>query len=113
LLTLVVHLTGVERNWFERVIAGRTIERDRDAEFGDVAMTVDEAVAGYREQCARSRDVLDAVGSPADECAGRRGVSVRWVLHHMLEETARHAGHADITRELVDGQVGWKRGDRG
>ncbi len=48
-----------------------------------------------------------------DACLGVEGYSVRWVLHHILEETARHAGHADITRELIDGAVGWNRTDRG
>jgi hypothetical protein len=113
IINLVFHLTNVERNWFEAVIAGRTIERDRDSEFGDIDLTVDEVIAGYREQCARSNDVARGVASLDDECKGREGFSVRWVLHHMLEETARHAGHADITRELLDGAVGWNRADRG
>ena len=111
--TLIVHLTGVERNWFEHVIAGREIQRDRDAEFEDSDVTVADVIAAYRAQCARSNDVVASVGSLDDECAGRKGFSIRWVLHHMLEETARHAGHADITRELLDGEVGWNRTDRG
>jgi hypothetical protein len=113
LLTLIVHLTGVELGWFEGAIAGRPIERNRDAEFEDIDVTVAEAVAAYRAQCARSNDVANTIGSLDQACAGRPGTSVRWVLHHMLEETARHAGHADITRELLDGEVGWNRTDRG
>jgi uncharacterized damage-inducible protein DinB len=109
LLTLIVHLTGVETNWFQGVIAGREITRDRDAEFEEWAKgveTVDEAVAAYRAEYARSNEVLDAVASLDAPCPGEKGYSVRWVLAHMLEETARHAGHADITRELIDGTVG-------
>jgi hypothetical protein len=109
LINLIVHLTGVERNWFESVIAGRSIQRDRDAEFADITVSVADAVAGYRQQCVRSNEVANTVGSLDEECAGRKGYSVRWVLHHMLEETARHAGHADMTRELLDGEVGWNR----
>jgi uncharacterized damage-inducible protein DinB len=111
--TLIVHLTGVELGWFEGAIAGRPIQRNRDAEFEETDITVADAIAAYRAQCARSNDVVASVGSLEDECAGRKGVSVRWVLHHMLEETARHTGHADITRELLDGEVGWNRTDRG
>jgi hypothetical protein len=108
LLNLVVHLTGVERNWFQNVIAGRPIERDRDAEFGELDTTVDRAVAAYRDECVRSNEVLRE--AKLDEaCAGEPGYSVRWVLHHMLEEVARHAGHADITRELIDGATGFSR----
>jgi hypothetical protein len=113
LLTLIVHLTGVELGWFEGTIAGTPIERNRDSEFEDLDVTVAEAIAAYRAQCARSNDVVSAVRSLDEKCAGQPGTSVRWVLHHMLEETARHAGHADITRELLDGEVGWNRTDRG
>ncbi len=107
LLTLLVHLTGVEMGWFQGVIAGRTFERDREAEFKALdAKTVSEVVAAYRAECARSNEVLEAVDSLDAPCPGEKGYSVRWVLAHMLEETARHAGHADITRELIDGTVG-------
>ena len=113
LLTLIVHLTGVELGWFEGAIAGRPIERDRDAEFVDTGITVADAIAAYRAQCARSNEVVLDVESLDQECAGRPGTNVRWVLHHLLEELARHTGHADITRELLDGEVGWNRTDRG
>jgi hypothetical protein len=112
LLTLIVHLTGVELSWFQGAIAGKTVERDRDAEFRELDITVDDAVKAYRAQCERSNDVVAALGSLDDECLGRKGCSNRWVLHHLIEETARHAGHADITRELVDGAVGWSRTSR-
>ena len=112
LLNLIVHLTGVERNWFQRVVAGNEIRRDRDAEFGDLSITVSDAVESYRAECLGSNGVIDDV-VPDDVCRGEPGYSVRWVLLHMIEETARHAGHADITRELIDGAVGWNRADRG
>ncbi len=107
LLNLVVHLAGVERNWFQRVIAGRTVDRDRDAELAELPqdVTIASAVAMYRSACAESNDVLRGV-DPADACRGMDKLTVRWVVLHMLEEIARHAGHADITRELIDGTVG-------
>lgn len=113
LINLIVHLTGVERNWFQRTIGGKRVERDRDSEFETITLTVDEAVAAYRAECARSNEVVAEFEDVAEPCRGEAGYSVRWVLHHMLEETARHAGHADITRELIDGSVGWNRTDRG
>jgi hypothetical protein len=70
-------------------------------------VTVAEAVAGYRAEWQRSNEVMHDVASLDESCKGESGFSVRWVLLHMLEETARHAGHADITRELIDGTVGF------
>ncbi len=106
LLNLVVHVAGVERNWFQHVIAGRTVERDRDAELAELPadVTVASAVASYRSVCAESNDILHSV-DPADTCRGIDRLNVRWVALHLIEELARHAGHADITRELIDGTV--------
>lgn len=106
LLNLVVHLAGVERNWFEHVIAGRRVERDRDAELAELPpdVTIEKAAESYRHAWARSNDILvDAALD--DACRGEERLTVRWVVLHILEETARHAGHADITRELIDGTV--------
>lgn len=109
LLNLVVHLSGVERNWCQYVTAGRTVERDRDAELAELPaeVTVSTAVATYRQVCRENNEIVG--GLNLDEpCRGEGmdGLNVRWVLLHMIEETARHAGHADITRELIDGVVG-------
>lgn len=107
LLTLIVHLTGVERGWSEGVIGGREVDRDRDAEFDELvaSTTVERAVAAYLEQGERTNEIIRSVELD-QPCAGEAGYSVRWVVLHLLEETARHAGHADITRELIDGSVG-------
>jgi hypothetical protein len=70
----------------------------------------DSVVAEYRAACARSRAIIDAASSldalseNADELRGN--VSLRWILVHMLEETARHAGHLDLMRESIDGRTG-------
>lgn len=112
LLNLLVHLTGVDRGWVEGVIGGREIERDRDAEFREIELSVAEAIAAFREQCARSNEIIDRA-SLDDRMTGQYGTySVRWVLQHLLEEYARHAGHADITRELIDGATGYSRTEK-
>ncbi|HEY6709024.1 MAG TPA: DinB family protein [Actinomycetota bacterium] len=114
---IVKHLRWVELEWFQRVLAGRSAEdlppvpgagTDPDAEFhlepGD---TVERLLADYQEACAWSRTT--AAGHALDDVAPhfRMGeVSLRWIYVHMIEETARHAGHADILREQLDGTTG-------
>lgn len=107
LLTLIVHLTGVELGWTEGTILGGDPDRDRDAEFSELVdrTTVSEAVKAYLAQGERTNEIVRALDLD-QPCAGEAGYSVRWVLLHLLEETARHAGHADITRELIDGTIG-------
>jgi uncharacterized protein DUF664 len=68
---------------------------------------VDEVSAFYRSECAAADAALDAVPSLDLPSAGDfRPTTWRWALFHMVEETARHAGHMDITRELLDGSRG-------
>ena len=109
LLGLVQHLTDAEHFWFGYQIGGRG---DDDYDFSmDVPTdrSPDEVLGAYREAIAASDDILAAVADfdtpmavPID---GRRH-SVRWVVAHMTGETTRHAGHADILRELIDGTTG-------
>jgi hypothetical protein len=111
---LVKHLVDVERYWFQQVLDGRddlTYAWTSDDLDGDWRIEPGETAAGllaaYDEACDQSRDILarlalDQTGRLPDGTE----VSVRWVLAHMLEETARHAGHADLLRELVDGVTG-------
>jgi hypothetical protein len=110
---LLVHLTGVERGWSEQVLAGNQIDRNRDAEFGELeSITVAKAIEAYRTANVRTNEIARGL-NPDDACAGEKGYSVRWVMTHLVEETARHAGHADITRELIDGTVGFSPADPG
>jgi hypothetical protein len=111
---LVSHLTAVESYWFERVVAGLDVpthwtSRDPDLDWRRrPGASLDGTLVRYREQCAVSRSIVEGVDLGA-ACARRRHgavVSVRWVLLHMIEETARHNGHLDAVRELVDGVVG-------
>jgi uncharacterized damage-inducible protein DinB len=116
LLGLVRHMAEVERSWFQRTIAGRDApplyytEEDRDGDFDNVdGADPDEAFATWRRECETAREILAGVSSLDDLAEKRRPgdlVSVRWILVHMIEEYARHNGHADLLRQRIDGTVG-------
>ncbi|TDD46799.1 DinB family protein [Nonomuraea terrae] len=113
LLGLVRHMAHVERMWFRRVLDGEDIpklwdkDRDNDNDFKEVdTASVPEAFDTWRREIEHARRIsaakpLDAVGDRnGDDC------SHRWVLVHMIEEYARHNGHADLLRERIDGVTG-------
>lgn len=111
---LVPHLALNEEYWFGTVIDGQPdeweeiLEKDPDAEFRlGLERPLAELIAGYQAQCARSREIL-ARHDLAEVVALPSGteLTVRWVVIHMIEETARHAGHLDLLRELTDGLTG-------
>lgn len=113
LLGLVRHMAHVERVWFRRVLNGEDIPRlwnkdvDNDADFNDVdKASVEEAFATWREEMEYAR-AISAV-KPLDAVGDRNGqdCSHRWILVHMIEEYARHNGHADLLRERIDGATG-------
>ncbi len=116
LLGLVRHMADVERNWFAMVLGGERGEfrhprtdTSPDGAFDDVA-SADPAAdfAAWRAECADARQ--RAAAAPSLDVTGttRRGeeVSLRWIMIHMIEEYARHNGHADLLRERIDGTVG-------
>ena len=107
LLGLIQHLTGVEVHWFERVFLGvdRGVSKSMDV---PTDATHDEVVAAYRKAYARSDEIVHAcpdlstmakIANPGED----QKDSLRMIVAHMVEETARHAGHADILREQIDG----------
>ncbi|MGW6293739.1 DinB family protein [Streptomyces sp. NPDC055058] len=102
LLGLLHHLTWVERATFlgEKVTDWQATFR-APAEDG-----VADVVARYRETVERANAVLDACADLSAPLPGRSSPSTRWALTHLIEETGRHAGHADILRELIDGSTG-------
>ena len=114
LLGLVRHMAEVERNWFRRCLGGESVggiyysDDDPDGDFDNVA-TADVAndFATWRHECELGRKAVEQASS-LDITGVRRGhdVSLRWILVHMIEETARHAGHADLLREGIDGALG-------
>jgi len=116
LLGLVRHMGEVERNWFRRALANEYApphyysDDDPDGGFDNVdTADVAEAFATWRAECEHARAIV-ASFSDLDELGRNetrpRRPSVRWVLVHMIEEYARHNGHADLLREVIDGVVG-------
>jgi uncharacterized damage-inducible protein DinB len=119
LLGLVRHLAQVENHWFQRVLQGRTgvprvykREDDPDWDFGGATpdpAVVKDAFATWRAEIAKADEWLDALDEadlglevPFDDGT----VATRDVLVHVIEEYARHAGHADLLRECIDGRTG-------
>jgi uncharacterized damage-inducible protein DinB len=113
---LVRHMAEVERGWFQRTLAGETsppmyyepdTNPEGDFEIPDGATFADDLAVLERE-CARSREI--AAAHDLDDTGIRRGedaeVSLRWIYVHMIEEYARHNGHADLFRELLGGSTG-------
>jgi uncharacterized damage-inducible protein DinB len=109
---LVRHLADVERGWFredldgEKNVPSRYSPEDPDGEFHVTADdSLEEIIADYRAACAESRRVA-ARFRLSDLCEDGDGHTLRWIYLHMIEETARHVGHIDILRELLDGVTG-------
>jgi hypothetical protein len=119
---LVKHLALVEDSWFEDRMAGRPMpepwasapfDADPDWEFHSAPDdSPEELLALYRASCERSRavvadyDDLDALSVAESNIPGEGRFSLRWIMLHMIEETARHNGHADLLRESLDGLTG-------
>ncbi|MGW1070479.1 DinB family protein [Streptomyces aureus] len=117
LLGLVRHLADVERRWFRRVLAGQeapalfSSPADPDGDFDgatDDPGAAAEAWKAWRAEVAfADRFTAEARGLDVEGDDVWRGtVSLRWVLIHMIEEYARHNGHADLLRERIDGTIG-------
>jgi len=112
-LGIVKHLAWAECGWFRDAFAGEDVPEEASSEESfrvAPGNTVDSVIAAYRDECAHARRITDAaaslddLSSEATEIRGR--VSLRWIVIHMLEETARHAGHLDVMREHIDGRTG-------
>ena len=113
LLGLVKHLAAVEYGWFCETFGRETepLPFDEDDENADLRVTADESLADIVDFYGRARGAADGVIGELDVTDTGTAwfgdtVNLRWVLIHMIEETARHAGHMDIVRELVDGATG-------
>lgn len=109
---VVKHVLWMEHHWFEVVLAGRESRAPYTMEDPDADWRVEEdetfagLLDGYRRQCEISRQILPEDLDRVVPFRGDRTVSARWVLAHVIEETARHAGHLDVVRELLDGTTG-------
>jgi uncharacterized damage-inducible protein DinB len=106
LLFLVKHLTRAEILWIGRRFAGRDLPVPDDSIVDED--TIDSVVRAYRAAWALADSISDhaSLDQTFQDVGTATMVDLRWVLTHILEETARHAGHADILRELVDGTTG-------
>jgi uncharacterized damage-inducible protein DinB len=117
LLGLLRHMGEVEQGWFREFEGEESVRPysgpdNRDGDFDDVVgdqRCVDDAFAFWQAEVARSREIVAAHG--LDDLGVRRpdhrySYSLRWILVHMIEEYARHCGHADFLRERLDGATG-------
>lgn len=115
LLAIVKHSAYVERYWIQSQIAGLeapgvSTDEDPDADWRlEPEDTSESIIALYESECEKSRAIVSTV-SWNDVAKGERsrknGLTVGWILTHMVEEVARHCGHADILREAIDGATG-------
>ena len=111
MLTLVKHVAFVERRWFQLEVAWRDVpglwpppdDRELRIEEGD---TVDSVLRLYREVIEENQAILADVTDLDSVSPSSPPLNRRWVLLHLIEEVARHAGHADIIRESIDGTTG-------
>ncbi len=106
LLGIVNHLTHVEWRWIDGGMLGMQTSRS-EAEFTPgPELTVAAALAAYDDRATATDAAVRAMASMHLPCNRHEGADLRWVLIHLVNETARHAGHADATRELLDGTTG-------
>lgn len=112
LIGLVKHVTRVERSWLQQDLLGPDVLRfDTVADEWtlDPNETCDDVIEGYRETCSRSDEIVAGLSLDTvlvDPHPLQAGVTLRWALMHMIEEVARHVGHADLIRESIDGMIG-------
>ncbi|GEB48403.1 MULTISPECIES: DinB family protein [Streptomyces] len=114
---LISHMRWVEHAWLEVVFLGGDEKQnpslagaDPEASWRTDGVPLGRLLADYEKQCARSDEIaaaasLDAVGRHPTRQDGK--ANLRWILIHLVEETGRHAGHADLVRELLDGTKGY------
>jgi uncharacterized damage-inducible protein DinB len=106
LLGLVNHLTHVEWRWIDGAMLGRPTGKDEDEYFPGPELTIEAAIRAYRERAAATDAAVRGLGDPGTPSRAHDGTDLRFVLIHLINETARHAGHADAVRELLDGTTG-------
>jgi uncharacterized damage-inducible protein DinB len=116
LLGLIRHMTDVERGWFQQVLLGEDapdLYPTRDEDFNGVdEADVGAAFSAFEAECDASRRAvaaasdLDVLSKEPSERTGEQ-FSLRFIVTHMIEEYARHNGHADLLRETIDGVTGY------
>jgi uncharacterized damage-inducible protein DinB len=105
LLGIVNHLTHLEWRWIDGSMRGEETGRDDDEFYPGPDLTVVAAIAAYRDRAVATDEYVRSTPLETPCREGGR-TDLRWVMLHLINETARHAGHADATRELLDGTTG-------
>ena len=105
LVGIVNHLTGVEARWIDREMLGETVGKPAD-EYDPPGLTITDAIAAYRARASATDATVRSIGDLTAPSNYGHDTDPRFVLIHLINETARHAGHADAVRELLDGTVG-------
>jgi len=115
LLGLLRHMTIVEQYWFHKIFADHDVvpaydaPDDPDVEFNDLqSATIEEVERDFLDACERSRVIVSNadLSSLARAAQPSTPIDLRWICVHMIEEYARHNGHADLLRERIDGATG-------
>jgi hypothetical protein len=104
LVGIVNHLTGVETRWIDGMMLGAEVSKPADEYRPPVPIA--EAIEAYRARAAATDSAVRSIGDPTTPSGYGHDTDLRFVLLHLINETARHAGHADAVRELLDGTVG-------
>jgi uncharacterized damage-inducible protein DinB len=104
---IVNHLAHVEWRWIDGAFLGEEVSRD-EREFAAEGVHIADAIETYRERAQKTDAVIAAAASLDEPAQSTWGGTrdLRWILTHLIQETARHAGHADATREMLDGTTG-------
>jgi hypothetical protein len=96
----------VERRWVDGQMRGGPVDKPADEYTPGASLTIAAALAGYTERADRTDRAVRSIGDLSTPSGYGHGTDLRFVLLHLINETARHAGHADAVRELLDGTVG-------
>lgn len=105
LVGIVNHLTHVEWRWIDGQMLGAGTGKDDD-EYTPAGLAIEDALTAYRLRAAGTDAAVRSLGDLGTPCRWGDGTDLRFVLLHLINETARHAGHADAVRELLDGTTG-------
>ncbi len=103
---IINHLTRVEWRWVDGGMLGEPVVREESEFHPGAELTVPATLRAYRLRAETTDAYVRSAPSLAEPCGRKKGTDLRWVLLHLINETARHAGHADATRQRIDGLTG-------
>jgi uncharacterized damage-inducible protein DinB len=106
LIGIVNHLTGVEARWIDREMLGREVGKPEDEFSPGSSLTIRTVISAYEARAAATDAAVREISDLTTPSRYGQSTDLRFVLVHLINETARHAGHADAVRELLDGVVG-------